>query len=87
MCKINRCLIISNLMTSELESPMIFILYFKPSLQCIGMLTHTFRFCHCSFPLHSISKLEMLTFYFNILIEPNFLTIEQYIEMLTFDRL
>ena len=29
----------------------------------------------------------MLTFYFNILIETIFLTIEQYIEMLTFDRI
>ena len=35
----------------------------------------------------SISKLKMLTFYFNILIETIFLTIEQYIEMLTFDRI
>ena len=37
MCKINRCLITSYLMTSELESPMIFILYFKLSLQSIGI--------------------------------------------------
>ena len=38
MCKIIRCLIMSYLMTSELESPMIFfILYFKLSLQSIGI--------------------------------------------------
>ena len=29
----------------------------------------------------------MLTFYFNILIETKFLTTEQYIELLTFDRI
>ena len=29
MCKINRCLKVSNLATSELESPMIFYLVFQ----------------------------------------------------------
>ena len=36
-CQINRCLIVSNLVTSELESRMIFILYFNLSIQSIGI--------------------------------------------------
>ena len=37
MCKIIRCLIISNLMNSELEIPMIFISYFNLSFKSIGI--------------------------------------------------
>ena len=49
---------------------------------------HNFSFfATVGFPCISISKLKMLTFYCNILIENQILTTEQYIELLTFDRI
>ena len=88
MCKINRCLIISNLMTSELESPMIFYLVFQTLITKYRHLsTYISFFATVRSPCISISKLKMFTFYFNILIVTKFLTTEQYIELLTFDRI
>ena len=88
MCKINRCLIISSLMTSELERPMIFYLVFQTLITKYQQINaYISFFATVRSPCISISKLKMLTFYFNILIETIFLTIKQYIEMLTFDRI
>ena len=54
MCKINRCLITSYLMTSELESPMCFYLVLQTLITKYWHLNAyiSFFFGHCSFPLH-----------------------------------
>ena len=88
MCKINRCLIISNLMTFELETPLIFYHVFQTLITKYRHLkAYISFFTTVRSPCISISKLKMLIFYFNILIEIKFLTTEQYIELLTFDRI
>ena len=76
MCKINRCLIISNLMTSELESPMMFYLVFQTLITKYRQINAYISgfFATVRSPRISISKLKMLTFYFNILIETNFIS-------------
>ena len=74
MCKINRCLIISNLMATELESPMIFLSCISnPHYKVSASKRIKFVFfTTVRSPCISISKLKMLTFYFNILIETKF---------------
>ena len=76
MCKINCCLIVSNLVTSELESSMIFILYFKLITKYPHLSAELSFFATVRSPCISISKLTMLTFYFNILMKPSFLLLE-----------
>ena len=67
MCKINRCLIISNLMTSELESPMVFYLVFQTlNYKVSASKRINVVFATVCSPCNSMSKLKMLTFYFNI---------------------
>ena len=61
MCKINRCLIISKLMTSELQSPMIFYLAFQTLITKYPHLNALqFRFfATVRSPCILISKLKM----------------------------
>ena len=72
MCKINRCLIISYLMTSELESLMIFYLVFQTLIKKYRHLNAYSFLATVRSPSISISKLKRLIFYFNTLIETKF---------------
>ena len=73
MCKFNLCLIISNLMTTELECPMIFLsCILNPHYKVSASKRINFVFATVRSPCISFSKLKMLTFYFNILVKTKF---------------